>query len=109
MARHLNNKGGTNLEAFWNHQNVEWGKALNNLREGPLSLNEEAMIGRLEDHISTMAMPLCMSSLEWKAWQWPGSLSFQNALAKVVYEWLSYKKDWHLQLNKMWGVARTMQ
>ena len=68
VARRLNNKGGKDLVAFLDQRSVEWGKALSILREGPLSLNEEVMLGILEDHLSTMATPLCLSSLECKVW-----------------------------------------
>ena len=64
----LNNKGGENLEVFWNQQNAEWGKKLISLREGPLSLNEEVMLGIPEEHLATIFMPLYMSSVECKAW-----------------------------------------
>ena len=74
--RCLKNKGGKDLEAFWNEQNAEWGKELINSREETLTLNEEVMIGRLEDWLASILTPLCMSLLEWKSWWWPSGLSF---------------------------------
>ena len=95
------------MEAFWDQRKVEWGGALTKLRESSLSTNEEVLLGRLEDKLVTMPIPLCSSSLEWKAWSWPGSLSFQKASTTTVYNWLSHSKNWHAHLNTMWGLAWT--
>ena len=56
-AKLLNSKGGIALVAFWNQPNAEWGKALLTVREGLVSLNEEVMLGRLENRINTLAPP----------------------------------------------------
>ena len=64
VAQCHGNKGGKDLEAFWDQQNVEWGKVLNSLSEGALSLNEEVLLGRLESSLASILMPLYMSSLE---------------------------------------------
>jgi len=85
---------------------------LSNLREVPFLLNKEVLLGRLEDCLATVPTLLCMSMLEWKAWQWPRSLSFlksSKSSTKAVYEYLSYKKDWYLHLNKIWRLAWTKQ
>ena len=63
---HLNNKGRKDLKAFWDQWKMEWGKALS-LRECALLLNEKVMLGRLEERLATIPMPLYMSALEWKA------------------------------------------
>ena len=45
-------------------------------------LKKEVLLGGLEAYVATTPMLLCMFLLEWKH----GDGSFQNALAKVMYE-----------------------
>ena len=71
------------METFWGWKNVEWGGALTNLREGPLLFDKEVLLERIEVGLATKLMPLCMSSLEWKAWEWLGILSFKKASTKL--------------------------
>ena len=72
---------GKGSQRFCDQRNMDWKKELNSLRESALLINEEVMLGRLEDRLAT---PLCMCSLEWKMWQWSSSLFFQNPSTREV-------------------------
>ena len=88
---------------------MDWGGVLDILREGPLSVNEVMLLGRIEDRVAKVPMPIGSVALDWKVWCWPSSSSFQKATCKAVYEGLLYSQDWHLYLNRIWGVTWTLQ
>ena len=97
------------LVAFWDIGKMEWGGVLDILREGPLSVNEVMLLGRIKDRLAKVPVPIGSVALDWKAWCWPGSTSFQKASCKAVYEGLVYSQDWHMHLNRIWGVTWTLQ
>ena len=67
-TRQLNNKGGIDLVAFWDQRKMEWSWVLDILREGPLSVDEVVLLGRIEDRLATIWMPIGTSVLDWKGW-----------------------------------------
>ena len=49
---------------------MEWGGVLNTLRNGSLSIDEVVLVGKLEDRLATIPMPIGAFALDWKAWCW---------------------------------------
>ena len=47
---------------------MEWSGVLDTLRDGPLSVDEEVLLGRIEDRLDTIPMPIGVAALDWKAW-----------------------------------------
>ena len=90
-ARWLNNKGGKDIATFWDQGKIEWVGVLETLRDGPLSVVMVVLLGRIEDILATIPMLIGMSDLDWKAWRWLGSSSFQKPPCKAVYKALMYR------------------
>ena len=68
IARRLSNKGGKDIATFWDQGKIEWGGVLETLRDGPLFVDEVVLLGRIEERLATISMPIGTSDLDWKAW-----------------------------------------
>ena len=70
-AWRLSNKGGKDIAAFWDQGKIEWGGVLETLQDGPLFVDEVILLGRTEERLATIPMPIGTFDLDWKAWCWP--------------------------------------
>ena len=61
-------KGEQTFLAFWDQRKLEWGGVLLTLCDGPLSVDEAVLLGRIEDRLATISMPIRTTALDWKAW-----------------------------------------
>ena len=52
IARRLNNKEGKDIAAFWDQGKIEWGGVLETLRDGPLSVEEVILLGRIKERLA---------------------------------------------------------
>ena len=103
IARNLHNKGMKDLASFWDESSKEW-RLEHNDDPTRLSLFEEALLGRIRHKLFERLAPLCSTPMDWKAWRWPGNLSFLKTNTNNVYGHLTYQSRWFTQLNLVWKV-----